>query len=51
MKVILNQQITYLLADEELENEIKVEDYHLCQSDDPNDIYTSKSLGLGDIRN
>ena len=42
MKVILNQQITDLLADEELEeleNEIEVEDYHLCQSDDPNDIY------------
>mgnify|MGYP007068379445 CR=1 FL=1 len=38
MKVILNQQITDLLADEELENEIEVEDYHLYQSDDPNDI-------------
>ena len=26
-------------ADEGLENEIEVEDYHLYQSDDPNDIY------------
>ena len=39
MKVILNQQIADHLADEGLENEIEVEDYHLYQSDDPNDIY------------
>ena len=39
MKVILNQQITDLLADEGLENEIEVEDYHLYQSDGPNDLH------------
>lgn len=39
MKVILNQQITDLLTDEEPEDEIEVEDYHLYQGDDPNDLY------------
>lgn len=37
MKVILNQQITDLLVD--TEEDIEVEDYHLYQSDDPNDLY------------
>lgn len=37
MKVILNQQITDLLVEEDLD-EIEVEDYHLYQSDDLNDV-------------
>ena len=39
MKVILNQQITDLLADTEEDEDIEVEDYHLYQSDDHNDLY------------
>ena len=37
MKVILNQQITDLQPEDNIE-EIEVEDYHLYQSDDPNDV-------------
>ncbi len=37
MKPILNQQITDLQPEDNIE-EIEVEDYHLYQSDDPNDV-------------
>ena len=37
MKVILSQQITDLQPEDNTE-EIEVEDYHLYQSDDPNDV-------------
>lgn len=37
MKVILNQQITEPVIEEDAE-EIEVEDYYLYQSDDPNDV-------------
>ena len=35
----MTQQSTDLLVDEDSEDEIEVEDYHLYQSDDPNDLY------------
>ena len=51
MKVILNQQITDLMADEGLENEIEVEGYHLYQSygcvlDSPSGIHSVSNCSL-----